>query len=76
MATIQLQPTDLPKAEKLLNQMLELLLMQKEYFQLSGTARKTGSAVQHKDATDLKKTCMGIEQLLIHELTVLKGRAQ
>lgn len=73
MSQIKLQPTDLSKAELLLNQMDNLLTMQQDYFTTKGKASRTNNPDLYKEAQTLLSTCKSLEAGLRNDLKALKG---
>lgn len=74
MPQIKLQPTDLSKAELLLNQMDNLLTMQKDYFTTKGKATRTNNPDLYKESQELLSTCKTLEAGLMNEFKILKER--
>ncbi|MDP2188539.1 MAG: hypothetical protein Q8J69_07640 [Sphingobacteriaceae bacterium] len=70
---IKLQPSDLPRAERLLNQVDTLLSLQKEFFSASSIAKRSNTPEARANAKSLLSTSKELERITRDELNQMKG---
>lgn len=73
---IKLQPSDLPRAERLLNQVDTLLSLQKEFFAKSSVAKRTNAPDDRAEAKALLSTSKELERITRNELDEMKKGLQ
>lgn len=76
MNQIILKQTDLPRAERLLNQVDTLLSLQQEFFAASSIAKRSHSPEARANAKSLLSTSKELERITRNELAEMKQGGQ